>query len=129
VRYLADVHISPLTIHALRTKGYEILRVTEFLRPTATDREIINLARRQEAVIITADLDFSALIATSGEARPSVVSLRLAFPTPDRITTVLEQVLPRIQQDLERGVIASVDESSVRIRQLPIIREGDGVGS
>ena len=57
-------------------------RVTEFLPPTATDLELLDLARREGAVLITADLDFSALIATSREMSPSLVSLRLAFPTP-----------------------------------------------
>ncbi len=95
--------------------------MTEFLSPTATDQEILNLARQQEAALIRADLDFSALIATSGETGPSLISLRLAFPTPERVTEVLERVLPRIQADLERGGIASIDESSIRIRQLPIL--------
>ena len=120
MRYLADVHISPITIGALRAEGYEVSRVTEFLPPTATDLELLDLARREGAVLITADLDFSALIATSGEMSPSLVSLRLAFPTPDRVTAVLEQALPRIQADLERGAIASIDEASIRVRRLPI---------
>jgi predicted nuclease of predicted toxin-antitoxin system len=99
VRYLADVHISPLTVR----------------------REILGVAREQRAVLITADLDFSALIATSGETGPSLISLRLAFSTPDRVTAVLEYALPRIEPDLERGVIASIDETSIRVRPLPIL--------
>lgn len=87
MRYLADLHISPLIVQALRAKG----------------------------------LDFSALIAAGGERRPSLVSLRLAFPTPERIAALLDQALPGIQPDLERGAIASIDESSVRIRPLPIL--------
>ncbi|MFZ1060755.1 MAG: DUF5615 family PIN-like protein [Candidatus Rokuibacteriota bacterium] len=121
MRYLADVHISPLAIGALRAEGYEIFRVTEFQPPTATDRELVDLARREGAVLITADLDFSALIATSGEMSPSLVSLRLAFPTPDRVTAVLEQALPRIQPELERGAIVSISDASIRVRRLPIL--------
>jgi len=60
VRYLADVHISPLSVRALRAKGHEISRITEFLLPTATDLEILDIARREGAVLITADLDFVA---------------------------------------------------------------------
>jgi predicted nuclease of predicted toxin-antitoxin system len=120
VRYLADVHISPLSVRALRAKGHEISRITEFLPPTATDLEILDIARREGAVLITADLDFSALIATRGEPGPSVISLRLALPSPRRITAVLEQALPRLQAELTAGAIVSVDESSIRIRRLPI---------
>lgn len=121
MRYLADLHISPLSVRALQARGHEISRITDFLPPTATDLEILALARRQGAVLITADLDFSALIATRGETGPSVISLRLALPSPERITTVLEQALPGLQPDLEEGAIASVDESSIRIRRLPVV--------
>lgn len=114
------MHISPLSVRALRAKGHEISRITEFLPPTAADLEILDLARRQGAVLITADLDFSALIATRGETGPSVISLRLALPSPGRIAAVLEQTLPWLQAELERGAIVAIDESSIRIRRLPI---------
>jgi hypothetical protein len=42
LRFVADVHISPLTVIALQQQGYDTLRVTEILPATATDREIID---------------------------------------------------------------------------------------
>ena len=63
LKLLADLHISPYTVGLLRKAGYEIVRITELLPPTASDEEIIDLALREGAVIITQDLDFSSLIA------------------------------------------------------------------
>jgi len=65
-KFLADIHISPLTIKELQKKGYDIIRVTDKLHATSLDKEIIQLAYQEKAVIITQDLDFSAIIAQSG---------------------------------------------------------------
>lgn len=62
IKFIADIHISPVTIEDLQRNGYGIQRVTEFLPPNAVDEEIINLSIQQDAIIITQDLDFSNLI-------------------------------------------------------------------
>jgi|YelNatPaOPRAMG01_1025707.scaffolds.fasta_scaffold152301_1 predicted nuclease of predicted toxin-antitoxin system len=57
LKFIADIHISPLTVKALQDKGYNI---TDKLPANASDREIIiMLAYKEKAVIITQDLDFS----------------------------------------------------------------------
>ena len=66
IEFIADIHISPLTVSALKDHGYHIWRVTEFIPANSSDTEIIELARQKNAVIITQDLDFSALVAQSG---------------------------------------------------------------
>lgn len=77
LKYLADLHISPLTVETLQASGFTIQRVAHILSPRAKDSEIVALARLEDWVILTQDLDFSALVAKSGATRPSVISLRL----------------------------------------------------
>jgi predicted nuclease of predicted toxin-antitoxin system len=62
-KFIADIHISPLTVNELQKKGYNIIRVTDKLPATTSDKEIVELAYQEKAVIITQDLDFSAIIA------------------------------------------------------------------
>lgn len=52
-QFIADVHISPLTVVALQQQGYDILRVTEVLPATATDIEILELARVENWIVLT----------------------------------------------------------------------------
>lgn len=120
LRFLADIHISPLTVEVLKEKGYDIGRVTEKLTATASDKEIIQLALSETAVIITQDLDFSAILAQHGLNRPSVISLRVDNAKPDIISQILIAVLPLIEDDLSEGVIVSIDEAEYRVRKLPI---------
>lgn len=120
VRFIADIHISPLTVEELQKKGYNIIRVTDKLPATSSDKEIIQLAYQEQSVIITQDLDFSAIIAQSGLNGPSVVSLRVANAKPDMITRLLTTVLPLIEVELTEGAIVSIDETEYRIRKLPV---------
>jgi predicted nuclease of predicted toxin-antitoxin system len=120
-KFIADIHISPLTVKELQKKGYDIIRVTDKLPATSLDKEIIQLAYQEKAVIITQDLDFSAIIAQSGLNGPSVISLRVANAKPDIITRILITVLPLIEAELREGAIVSIDEKEYRIKKLPVI--------
>jgi predicted nuclease of predicted toxin-antitoxin system len=120
LKFIADVHISPITVAELRKSGYQIYRVTDYLPAHAKDSEIIKLARCEKAIIITPDLDFSALIAKSGLSQPSVISLRVGNVKPSVISSILKMVLPLIEKELEAGAIVSVEESQYRVRKLPI---------
>jgi predicted nuclease of predicted toxin-antitoxin system len=114
------MHISPYTVRALEKEGYKVMRITDKLPPTASDQEIIKLAYQEKAVIITQDLDFSALIAKSGLNGPSVISLRVENAEPQRITKLLLTVLPLIEAELASGAIVSVNEKEYRVRKLPV---------
>lgn len=120
LKFLADIHISPLTVKELKNKGYDIIRITDKLPATASDKEIIQLARKEKLVIITQDLDFSAIIAQSGLNSPSVISLRVANAKPNIITQLLITILPLIEADIAEGAIVSIDEKEYRIKKLPV---------
>jgi len=120
LRYLADLHISPLTCELLRKAGYSVVRVSDVLPPAASDEEILRYARDYRMVIITQDLDFSALLAITNASQPSVIILRLAIPHPKAVVKILCQVLPGVETDLVRGAIISVTEDKVKVRTLPV---------
>jgi predicted nuclease of predicted toxin-antitoxin system len=120
LRFLADVHISPLTVAALKLNGYDILRSTDLLPATAADIDILELARVEGRIIITQDLDFSMLIAVGKYNQPSLVTLRLSSAKPDVITQRLLEVLPQLEEELTQGSALTIDDNSVRIRKLPI---------
>ncbi|MDD1428749.1 DUF5615 family PIN-like protein [Dolichospermum sp. ST_sed9] len=120
LRFIADVHISPLTVAALKLKGYDILRSTDLLPATAADVDILELARVEGRIIITQDLDFSMLIAVGKYNQPSLVTLRLSSAKPDVITQRLLDVLPQLEEELTQGSALTIDDNSVRIRKLPI---------
>ena len=78
MRILADLNISPRTVEFLRSLGHHVLRVDETLPITASDELIVARAIEESRTVLTQDLDFSAIIALSGENVPSLISLRLS---------------------------------------------------
>lgn len=93
IRLLANMNISPKTVGALRREGWDIVRVSQVLSVTASDQEILELARREERVVVTQDLDFSALLALAGFSRPSLITLRLLLSDPETVTKRLVDTL------------------------------------
>jgi len=120
LRFVADMNISPLTVQALAAGGVDIVRVSGLLPVNASDESILDLARQQGRIVITQDTDFSALLALGGHDRPSLVTLRLLNTDPEVVTRRLRQILPQIEAALRRGCAVTVEDHTVRVRQLPI---------
>jgi len=120
MKLLADTHISPDTVAFLIGLGYDAVRINDVLPADASDSRIIAAARRQRRVILTQDLDFSKLLASSGAEQPSVISLRLSSSRVGAVNSVLAKVLPLIEGDVDKGAIVAVSGGTVRVRPLPI---------
>ena len=118
IKFIADIHISPITISELNAKGIDIKRVTEYLPANASDEQIIDAAIKNDSAIITQDLDFSNLIMNYGLKKPSIISIRIEKPFPLKVAELLIELLPKIQTELQEGSIISLSEHSFRIRKL-----------
>lgn len=120
MKLLADMHIAPRTVAHLRQLGHDVLRVDDVLPPTASDPLIITTAKETGRIILTQDLDFSALIALSGHNSPSLISLRLASVRVEYVNAVLQEVLPQIEPALQKGSMVTIEGHAVRVRPLPL---------
>jgi len=70
LEFLANMNISPVTVEQLRTRGWNIKRVSEVMDKGSKDIDILIYAQRQNKVVITQDLDFSTLLALRGYTKP-----------------------------------------------------------
>lgn len=120
LEFLADMDISPQTVRDLRKLGWRVDRVSDLMDASTSDAAILALARDHHRVVITRDLDFSALLALGGHTRPSVISLRLEEPTPSLATRRVTEVVAELSEELRQGIVVSVDEVAARYRRLPI---------
>ena len=120
MRLLADLHIAPRTVEYLKSLGHDVVRVSQVLRPTSSDHEIIAYAAEHHRVILTQDLDFSAGIALSRQTSPSVILLRLSSSRVESVNQVLSNVLPALEEDVSHGALITVEDHQVRRRKLPL---------
>ncbi|MBK8393830.1 MAG: hypothetical protein IPL26_01085 [Leptospiraceae bacterium] len=81
---------------------------------------MINYAKLHNYICITLDADFHSIVAKSEEKIPSVIRIRIEKLKAEDYLKLLQQILPDIEKDLQTGCLVSVQEDSVRIRELPI---------
>ena len=120
LEFLANMNISPLTVEQLRNFKWNIVRIPEVMDKGSKDIDILTYAQTHNKILITQDLDFSMLLALRGYSKPSLINLRLENAKPDFITERIIDVVSFMEKELEEGVVITVDETSVRYRNLPI---------
>lgn len=78
MKFLIDKALSPRTVAYLRDNGYHAVRVDEVIPGTVIDDEIIfQYALEKGYYIITADLDFGAILAYTKSKHPFTIIFRL----------------------------------------------------
>ncbi|MHB8753169.1 MAG: DUF5615 family PIN-like protein [Aggregatilineales bacterium] len=121
MRFLVDNQLSPRVAELIRAKGHEAVHVRDYGMQAATDAAIFERTAREGRVLISADTDFSQLLALRQASKPSLIALR--WPTlrrPDKQVDVILANLPNVSADLERGCVVVIEPARVRIRRLPL---------
>lgn len=100
------------------------MHVHEYGMQSAPDDAILERAALEQRVIISADTDFSALLALWSRRKPSLILIRGDAPArpEDQIQLLLEN-LPALEADLDRACVAVFRDNRIRIRRLPIQEE------
>ena len=120
MKILVDMNLPRSWVSYLQAQGHEVQHWSDLGAPTASDAEIMKWAREQQYVVFTHDLDFSALLALTRQTGPSVLQIRTQKIIPGSVGTLILAVLRQEQDHFERGALVSVDETTSRVRILPI---------
>jgi predicted nuclease of predicted toxin-antitoxin system len=73
---LLDMNLSPSWSEFFTDEGYPTKHWSTLGKGNALDTDILSYAKTNDYVVLTFDLDFTDLLAASGESTPSVVILR-----------------------------------------------------
>jgi predicted nuclease of predicted toxin-antitoxin system len=120
MKVLLDMNLSPAWVRFLEENGFEAVHWSTLGVPSAPDSAVMRWARDGGFVVITHDLDFSAILASTDAGGPSVIQIRAQDVLPDGFGTDVVRVLREHGAALEQGAIISVDELTARVRVLPI---------
>ena len=112
--------LSPQLAAWLRQQGHDAVHISELGQCQASDTEILELARRETRVVLTADLDYPRLLALAHSGSPGLVLFRggnySEQESVDRLKRALE-VIPN--NDLPDSVIV-IEKGRIRQRRLPL---------
>ena len=120
MKILIDMNLPPRWVKVFAAESWEALHWSAVGAPTASDREIMAWARDNDYIVFTHDLDFSALLATTQGAGPSVIQVRTQNILPEAIGDLVIDSLKRFRSELEKGAIITIDPSRARVRILPL---------
>ncbi|MEM1117911.1 MAG: DUF5615 family PIN-like protein [Bacteroidota bacterium] len=120
MRILADENIPGLSIEALRTAGHSVEAVHD-RAPGLDDPDVIRLARRLGAVLLTFDSDIGERIFKDGDAPPpGVIYLRFVQAAPEEAARIVTDIFGIENIDVSRSFV-TYRNGRVRHQPLPIV--------
>ena len=120
LRFLIDNALPPAFAELLRGAKHDAIHVRTYGMQAAKDEQIVARAVEENRVIVSADSDFSAILAAQEAERPSFI----LFREPDLMVAedyfrVLIPALPVLAPELAVGCVAVFKRGRLRIRRLP----------
>ncbi|MBE0478620.1 DUF5615 family PIN-like protein [Candidatus Aerophobetes bacterium] len=121
LRILADENIHSEIITYLEDRGYDVLSIAQENSLTGcSDEQLIQIAQKEERIIISADKDFGRLVELNARRQKlNLILLRYTFFDVGKIKTGLDKVIRDIEsENLEsESFIVVLDETKIRVRR------------
>lgn len=76
MRFLVDNNLSPRLGDLLRAGGHDVVHVRDIDVRSATDADVIEAARADGRILISADTDFGALLARTHATKQAAIIMR-----------------------------------------------------
>lgn len=120
MKVLVDMNLSPMWATFLSEAGFPTTHWSEAGAHDATDETLMRYAAAHDLVVLTNDLDFAAIMAATGDRKPSVVQVRSDNLSPAVIGEVVIRALRAAETQLDEGALISVRPGGTRLHVLPL---------
>lgn len=115
MRFLADENLPRDIVEALRGAGHDVAWIRAD-SPERDDEQVLERARTEQRVLVTADTDFGEIIFRLRQSPSGVILLRLSG-TPQDQAELVSAVIPTRDDWIDRFTV--VTDRRVRVRPLP----------
>ena len=123
MKLLIDMNIPPKIADFLTEFGIDAHHWFAIGAPDAKDSEILSYAHQHGYIVLTCDLDFSALLSAAPLKKPSVIQVRTQGFQLNELAQMVATAMKLNVVALEKGAILSLDTKRVRARILPLFKE------
>jgi predicted nuclease of predicted toxin-antitoxin system len=118
MKIVVDMNLSSDWVPALRSVGIEAVHWAAVGAGNASDEAIMEWAEANDAVVLTRDLDFAAILTMERAGSPSIIQLRIGQVRPERHVGLVERAVALHHAHLEGGAIITIEEQRTRVRVL-----------
>lgn len=122
MRVRVDMNLSPRWMGLLVGASIEAVHWSTVGPGDAPDSQIMAFAKANGYVVLTHDLDFSAILAATHGNKPSVAQIRSEDIDPDVIGKPVIAALQQLSTELDDGALITIEPSRTRLRVLPLRR-------
>ena len=116
MKFLADENMDVAIVERLRQDGHQVWYVVE-MDPGIPDDEVLALANREGAILITADKDFGELVFRLRYLATGIILIRLAGLSISAKSDILATTIQEHGSEL-LSAFTVVSPTSIRIRKL-----------
>jgi predicted nuclease of predicted toxin-antitoxin system len=120
MKVLVDMNLSSRWSELLSLHGLEAVHWSAIGSPKALDTKIMAYAQDHGYAVLTRDLDFSAILASTGGTSPSVIQIRTADARTEIIFEPVFRALSDLAAEIEKGAIVTIDMYKTRLHLLPL---------
>jgi predicted nuclease of predicted toxin-antitoxin system len=120
VRFLADECLDNRLLVGLRGAGHDVTAARDAC-PAASDRVMLELAKRERRVVVTEDKRVGRLIVRSLVEPPGIVLVRMGRSD---VRTMVRRLLAAVAREGNRlhGLYVVVTEKRTRVRAMSLLR-------
>ena len=115
---LIDMNLPPEWVNVFVDNELHVVHWRDIGDSRASDNIIMAWIRENNYVVFTRDLDFGTLLATTDVHGPSVIQVRAKDVMPQTLGNLLVRIINQHESALESGVLLTVTEDRVRLRDL-----------
>lgn len=120
MEFLIDMPLSPALALWLRNQGHNAIHVSEVGLSRSSDVIILERARVDKRVVITADLDYPRLLALLGAEGPGLILFRGGEYSEAEVVDRLKEALRKVPGEEISSSIVVIEKWRIRRRRLPL---------
>lgn len=120
MKFLIDMPLSPKLAVWLMQQGHDAVHALKLGLARASDTEILERARREQRMVVTADLDYPRLLALAQAEGPSLILFRGGNYSEQEAVDRLRRTLETIPNEELPNSIVVIEKERIRRRRLPL---------
>ncbi len=122
MKFLLDENIGKKVAQFLFHLGHSVSRIRE-INPGIDDYSVLDLALSENAILITADKDYGALVFKGQQPHSGVIFLRVGDQSSDNKIRALKRLLSKYKNLENKFIVVKESEGKIKIKFSDKIRK------